>query len=266
MNSRPIVTPCTISSASSRLGTRAGSGSCRCVSAAQCAVCAGRNGRGGDRSRDRACGGLGWRSVPGGAGLPTSRGVRSDAARLRDCELGAGAAALLPNSGGSGIPQAIAARQLQGRAARERLVSLRLAAGEDHVVLLLGLLCGASIGREGPTVQVGASIVFRRGTALPAAAARTDPRRSERGCCGRLQHAARRDRVRKSRDQPVVRGSHQRDHYRRRHCGWNNLARTSGRLCISGTTHATLTGAQGWVALPLFGILGGLSEAGWPGR
>src|ERR1700712_411894 len=30
----------------------------------------------------------------------------------------------VPNAGGSGIPQAIAARQLQGRVARERLVSL----------------------------------------------------------------------------------------------------------------------------------------------
>ena len=42
-----------------------------------------------------------------------------------------------PNSGGSGIPQAIAARQLQGRAARERLVSLRIAVGKA-ILLLLG--------------------------------------------------------------------------------------------------------------------------------
>jgi H+/Cl- antiporter ClcA len=71
-----------------------------------------------------------------------------------------------PNSQGSGIPQAIAARQLDDQAARERLVSIRIAVGK---VLLtsLGLLCGASVGREGPTVQVGASIMFAIGRMSP---------------------------------------------------------------------------------------------------
>ncbi|MGI4953121.1 MAG: chloride channel protein [Janthinobacterium lividum] len=67
-----------------------------------------------------------------------------------------------PNSGGSGIPQVIAARALDSRAARERLVSLKMAAGKS-ALLVLGLLCGGSIGREGPTVQVGASIMFAVG-------------------------------------------------------------------------------------------------------
>ena len=71
-----------------------------------------------------------------------------------------------PNSGGSGIPQAIAARGLQGLEARERLVSLRIAVGKI-VLLLVGLFCGASIGREGPTVQVGASIMFAVGRLSP---------------------------------------------------------------------------------------------------
>ena len=71
-----------------------------------------------------------------------------------------------PNSGGSGIPQVIAARHLHGLAARERLVSLRVAVGK-MVLLLIGLLCGASIGREGPTVQVGASIMFAIGRLSP---------------------------------------------------------------------------------------------------
>ena len=71
-----------------------------------------------------------------------------------------------PNSGGSGIPQVIAARQLHSPAARERLVSLRVAAGK-MILLLLGLLCGASIGREGPTVQVGAAIMFTIGRLSP---------------------------------------------------------------------------------------------------
>ncbi|WP_422560903.1 chloride channel protein, partial [Parvibaculum sedimenti] len=60
-----------------------------------------------------------------------------------------------PNSGGSGIPQAIAARALTGTEERGKLVSLRIAVGKI-LLTLMGLLVGASTGREGPTVQVGA--------------------------------------------------------------------------------------------------------------
>ena len=42
---------------------------------------------------------------------------------------------------------------------RSRLLSLRLTVGKI-LLTLLGLACGASIGREGPTVQVGASIML----------------------------------------------------------------------------------------------------------
>jgi H+/Cl- antiporter ClcA len=70
------------------------------------------------------------------------------------------------NSQGSGIPQAIAARALEDRAARGRLVSIRIALGKI-LLTLLGLLCGASAGREGPTVQVGASIMFAIGRMSP---------------------------------------------------------------------------------------------------
>ena len=59
---------------------------------------------------------------------------------------------------GSGIPQAIAARFIQDRPTLERLLSLRIAFGKIALTLL-GLLVGASIGREGPTVQVGASML-----------------------------------------------------------------------------------------------------------
>jgi H+/Cl- antiporter ClcA len=71
-----------------------------------------------------------------------------------------------PNSQGSGIPQAIAARQLADPVARGKLVSARIAAGKV-LLTLLGLLCGASAGREGPTVQVGASIMFAIGRMSP---------------------------------------------------------------------------------------------------
>ncbi|WFR96119.1 chloride channel protein [Rhizobium tumorigenes] len=66
---------------------------------------------------------------------------------------------LFPNSQGSGIPQAIAARHLHQEDDRVRLLSLRVAAGKI-LLTILGLLSGASIGREGPTVQVGAAIML----------------------------------------------------------------------------------------------------------
>lgn len=71
-----------------------------------------------------------------------------------------------PNAQGSGIPQAIAARQLKDPAARNRLVGLRIGIGKI-LMTLLGLLVGASTGREGPTVQVGASIMFAIGRLSP---------------------------------------------------------------------------------------------------
>jgi H+/Cl- antiporter ClcA len=69
---------------------------------------------------------------------------------------------LFPGSQGSGIPQAIAARQLRMTGERHRLLSAKLVAGKI-LLTLLGLLCGASIGREGPTVQVGAAIMVQAG-------------------------------------------------------------------------------------------------------
>ncbi len=60
---------------------------------------------------------------------------------------------------GSGIPQAIAARVLRRPDERARLLGPRIMLGKIALTLL-GLACGASIGREGPTVQVGASIML----------------------------------------------------------------------------------------------------------
>ena len=64
-----------------------------------------------------------------------------------------------PEAAGSGIPQVIAAAEQRwhGRWGGQR-VTLRTAAWK--VVLTAGLLvCGASIGREGPTVQVVAGLM-----------------------------------------------------------------------------------------------------------
>ena len=73
---------------------------------------------------------------------------------------------IFPNTQGSGIPQAIAARTLQDQDARGRLVGLRVAVGKI-LLTLFGLLIGASTGREGPTVQVGASVMFLIGKINP---------------------------------------------------------------------------------------------------
>jgi H+/Cl- antiporter ClcA len=67
-----------------------------------------------------------------------------------------------PGSQGSGIPQAIAARHLRDMESRSRLLSLKLTFGKI-LLTLFGLACGASIGREGPTVQVGAAILLQAG-------------------------------------------------------------------------------------------------------
>jgi H+/Cl- antiporter ClcA len=67
-----------------------------------------------------------------------------------------------PGSQGSGIPQAIAARGLADEAARSSLLSLRIAFGKIALTLL-ALFVGAAAGREGPTVQVGASIMHAVG-------------------------------------------------------------------------------------------------------
>jgi H+/Cl- antiporter ClcA len=75
---------------------------------------------------------------------------------------------VFPNSQGSGIPQVIAARRIDDTKIRDSLVSLRVAAGKI-IVMMIGLLSGASIGREGPTVQVGASIMGFIGRRAPLA-------------------------------------------------------------------------------------------------
>ncbi|MBU6298621.1 MAG: chloride channel protein [Alphaproteobacteria bacterium] len=73
---------------------------------------------------------------------------------------------IFPNIQGSGIPQVIAARQLKSTGARGKLVGLRAAIGKI-LLTTLGLAVGASTGREGPTVQVGASVMFMIGRLSP---------------------------------------------------------------------------------------------------
>jgi H+/Cl- antiporter ClcA len=79
---------------------------------------------------------------------------------------------VFPGAQGSGIPQVIASMHMEEAARAGEVLSPRIAAGKV-LLTLLGLLCGASIGREGPTVQVGASIMHRLGTLLRLPTART---------------------------------------------------------------------------------------------
>jgi H+/Cl- antiporter ClcA len=69
---------------------------------------------------------------------------------------------VFPGAQGSGIPQTMAALKLADPGMVNVVLSLRIAAGKI-LLTLLGLAAGASIGREGPTVQVGAAMMHTLG-------------------------------------------------------------------------------------------------------
>lgn len=164
---------------------------------------------------------------------------------------------IFPNSQGSGIPQAIAARHLHNQEARGRLVSIRIAIGKI-ILTLFGLLCGASIGREGPTVQVGASIMFAIG--------RLSPRRQSglilAGASAGIAAAF---------NTPIagiIFGIEEMSRaYEVQSVGLMLSAIIIGGLTsvtflgdytYFGTTSVTLHGAFGWVSVPLCAVVGGL--------
>ena len=68
-----------------------------------------------------------------------------------------------PGSQGSGIPQTIASLDpKESSDIREQVLSLRVTIGKI-ILTVLGLMFGTSVGREGPTVQIGASIMHKLG-------------------------------------------------------------------------------------------------------
>lgn len=69
---------------------------------------------------------------------------------------------LAPQARGSGIPQVIAAMSMPAGPAQSTLVSLPQSLWKI-VLTAAGLLAGASIGREGPSVQVGAAVMLAWG-------------------------------------------------------------------------------------------------------
>jgi H+/Cl- antiporter ClcA len=78
---------------------------------------------------------------------------------------------VFPGAQGSGIPQVIAATEMEIPAHIRAVLSVRVAGGK-LLLTLLGLASGASIGREGPTIQVGASIMRAIGQRLELPSAR----------------------------------------------------------------------------------------------
>lgn len=159
---------------------------------------------------------------------------------------------------GSGIPQAIAARASHDPADRERLLGAKVTAGKVALTVV-GLGIGASIGREGPTVQVGAAIMLAvagfagigrvRGLVLAGAAAGVAAAFNTplAGVVFAIEEMARAFEHRIS--GPIV--------------GAVVLAGITGLALVGdyryfGHTAAVLGTAEDWLAVPLCGIVGGL--------
>ncbi|MDE2156438.1 MAG: chloride channel protein [Xanthomonadaceae bacterium] len=85
---------------------------------------------------------------------------------------------------GSGIPQVIGTLHIEDEGFRARMLALPIAVGK-MILTLLALAVGASIGREGPTVHVGAGLFYTLGRRFGF----TDPKAASRfilagGACG----------------------------------------------------------------------------------
>lgn len=165
---------------------------------------------------------------------------------------------LFPNAQGSGIPQAIAARHLTDQAARESLVSMRIAIGKV-ILTLFGLLCGGSVGREGPTVQVGASIMFALGRVSPrrqpglilAGAAAGVAAAFNTPLAGIVFGIEEMSRAFETRTSSLIIGAVIA-------AGLTSLA-LAGNYAYFGSSATSLAPAADWLAVPLCGVAGGLA-------
>ena len=163
---------------------------------------------------------------------------------------------------GSGIPQTIAALHLQWVPRRDQLLSLKNAIGKFFLTIA-ALACGASIGREGPTVQIGAAIMHSMGRAvrLPAA-----------GLHRGLILAGGAAGVAAAFNTPLAGVVFAIEELSRSFeqrsagiifaavilAGVTAVALT-GNYTYFGSTDATLSGLRSWVAVPVCGMVGGLA-------
>lgn len=101
-----------------------------------------------------------------------------DAAQARSPLLAAGLVAVgmvvicqlrdrvFPGTEGTGIPQVIAALKIPDGPERDAVLSARILVGK-LLLLTIGLLCGMTIGREGPSVHVGACALYLSSRVVP---------------------------------------------------------------------------------------------------
>lgn len=165
---------------------------------------------------------------------------------------------LFPNAQGSGIPQAIAARHLSDQKARESLVSVRIAIGKV-ILTLFGLLCGGSVGREGPTVQVGASIMFALGRVSPrrqpglilAGAAAGVAAAFNTPLAGIVFGIEEMSRAFETRTSSLIIGAVIA-------AGLTSLA-LAGNYAYFGSSATSLAPGADWLAVPICGVVGGLA-------
>jgi H+/Cl- antiporter ClcA len=161
------------------------------------------------------------------------------------------------NSKGSGIPQTIAAYRSSDEAFRKSMLSLRVVVGKV-ILTVSGLLFGASTGREGPTVQVGAAIMLAVGRLSP---------RKQHG----LVVAGAAAGVAAAFNTPlagIMFGIEEMSRSFERHTsgliiacvvasGFTALG-LLGNYTYFGTSGGEIHGVAGWAAVPICGVLGGL--------
>jgi len=167
---------------------------------------------------------------------------------------------------GSGIPQTIAAIRMEEGSSRDTVLSLRLAAGK-MLLTCVSLAGGASVGREGPTVQVGAALLYNlrwlvrfprhllerglivAGGGAGVAAAFNTPLA---GIVFAIEEMARSFEERSSGTlitAVIIAGL--------------AAVYVQGNYTYFGATSATLSGASGWAGVLLCGLAGGLLGGGF---
>ncbi len=162
---------------------------------------------------------------------------------------------------GSGIPQAIAALHMEPER-QNRVLSARVAVAKV-AMCVFGLVCGASIGREGPTVQIGSATMHGLGRLLKM------PRAEVRQALILAGGAAGIAGAFNTPIAGVVFAIEELGHGVRSSTLGGTLYAVvlggiatvgiAGNYTYFGTTSAALGWGWGWAAVPLAGVVGGLA-------